>query len=77
MKKYEYKFVKVSGSPGVKKGIFCVAAKGAAFEACKEVILSQAADGWRLKQVVVPFNGKTGVYGARCYQVIFEREAEQ
>lgn len=76
MKKYEYKFVKVS-RPGVKKGIFYVTRRGAAFEACKEVILSEAANGWRLKQVVVPFNEKTGVYGAHCYQVIFEREVNK
>ncbi|WP_156563231.1 DUF4177 domain-containing protein [Clostridium paraputrificum] len=48
--------------------------KGETFEACKDVIIKEAENGWRLKQVVVPFNEKTGVYGTYCYQVIFERE---
>ena len=75
MKKYEYKFVKV---PVVseKKGIISIAYKGETFEARKNVIIQEAENGWRLKQVVVPFNEKTGVYGAYCYQVIFEREIE-
>lgn len=76
MKTYEYKFVEV---PVVveKKGVLTVAHKGDTFEACKEVIQTQAKDGWRLKQVVVPFNEKTGVYQATCYQVIFEKEVAQ
>lgn len=71
MKKYEYKFIKV---PLVtkKKGIVDVANKGETFEACKDVIIKEAQDGWRLKQVVVPFNEKNGVYGADCYQVILK-----
>ena len=48
--------------------------KGETFEACKDVIIKEAENGWRLKQVVVPFNEKSGVYGTYCYQVIFERE---
>lgn len=72
MKTYEYKFIKV---PLVtkKKGIIDVANKGETFEACKDVIIKEAQDGWRLKQVVVPFNEKSGVYGADCYQIIFEK----
>ncbi|MEG0452975.1 MAG: DUF4177 domain-containing protein [Coprobacillus sp.] len=75
MKKYEYKFVKV---PVVteKMGIMNVAHKGETFEACKEVINQESENGWRLKQVVVPFNEKSGVYGAECYQVIFEKEID-
>lgn len=72
---YKYKYVKVA-VVGEKKGIFFHVRKGDTFEACKEVINQEAAKGWRLKQVVVPFNEKTGVYGARCYQVIFEKEIE-
>ena len=73
MKKYEYKFVEV---PLVteKKCIMSIAHKGETFEACKDVIIKEAENGWRLKQVVVPFNEKSGVYGTYCYQVIFERE---
>ena len=75
MKKYEYTFVKV---PVVteKKGIVAIVHKGETFEACKEVIAKEAENGWRLKQVVVPFNEKSGVYGADCYQVIFEKEID-
>lgn len=73
IKRYEYKFVEV---PIVteKKGIVRVAHIGSTFEACKEVIQNEANNGWQLKQVVVPFNEKTGVYGTYCYQVIFEKE---
>ena len=75
MKKYEYKVVEV---PIVteKLGIINAAHKGDTFEACKEIIMKQAGDGWRLKQVVVPFNEKVGVYGAYGYQIIFEREID-
>lgn len=76
MKKYEYQFVKVP-LVSEKKGIVNIAHKGETFEACKEVIVSEASHGWRLKQVVVPFNEKSGVYGADCYQVIFEREIQE
>ncbi len=33
-----------------------------------------AEGGWRLRQVVTPFNEKAGVYAAMGYQIIFERE---
>lgn len=71
MKKYEYKFIKVE-----KESSFKVK-KGATFEKCKEIILEEAENGWRLKQVVVPFNEKTGGYGAYDYEIIFEREVEE
>lgn len=75
MKRYEYKFVEV---PVVtkKKGIVNIAHKGETFETCKEIIVKESENGWRLKQVVVPFNEKSGVYGADCYQVIFEKEVD-
>ncbi|MFQ6861805.1 MAG: DUF4177 domain-containing protein [Beduini sp.] len=75
MKKYEYKFIEV---PVVfeKKGIINIVHKGDTFEECKLVINKEAVNGWRLKQVVVPFNEKSGVYGANCYQVIFEKELD-
>lgn len=45
MKTYEYKFIKV---PLVtkKKGITDVANKGETFEACKDIIIKEAQDGW-------------------------------
>ncbi len=68
MKKYEYKFIEI----GLEKG-FKVSA-GATFEACKKVIIAEAEQGWRLKQVVTPINEKSGVNSPLCYQIIFERE---
>ena len=75
MKKYEYKFVKVP-IVAEKKGIMSIVHKGETFEACKDVIMKEAENGWRLKQVVVPFNEKSGVYGTDCYQIIFEKEKD-
>ena len=68
MKKYEYKFVEIPKRTGLK------VETGETFEECKKVIVAEAEQGWRLKQVVNPFNEKTGVYGSYCYQIIFERE---
>ena len=70
MKKYEYKFVEVTVKSGLKtKG-------GDAFDECKKIILQEAENGWRLNQVVAPFNEKMGMYAAAGYQIIFERVAE-
>lgn len=68
MKKYEYKFIEVPVKSGFK------VKAGDTFEACKELIVSEAEHGWRLKQVVTPFNEKMGVYGTLGYEIIFERE---
>ena len=68
MKKYEYKFVEVPKKRGLKIKI------GDTFEECKKIINSHSEQGWRLKQIVMPFNEKTGVFTASCYQIIFERE---
>lgn len=68
MKKYEYKFVEVSSRGGLKTKA------GDVFEECKEIILAEAENGWRLKQIVTPFNEKMGAYSALGYQIIFERE---
>lgn len=68
MKKYEYKFVEIPRKNGMK------VMTGETFEECKQVIIAEAEEGWRLKQVVTPFNEKTGVFVSYCYQIIFERE---
>lgn len=67
---YEYKFIEVpfDKSFGIKRGTY--------FDKCKEVINEQAKNGWRLKQVVIPANEKTGVAGAYSYQIIFEKEVK-
>lgn len=68
MKKYEYKFVEIPKRMGMK------VKTGDAFEECKQVIIAEAEQGWRLKQVVTPFDEKTGLFVSYCYQIIFERE---
>ena len=68
MKKYEYKFVEVPRINGIK------VKTGDTFEECKKVILLEAENGWRLKQIVTPFNERTGIFTSNCYQIIFERE---
>lgn len=70
MKRYEYKFVKVPAKSGFK------VKSGDTFNECKDIINAEAEKGWQLKQVVVPFSEKTGVYGTSCYEIIFEKEAE-
>jgi len=68
MQKYEYKFVEIQRKAGFK--VKC----GETFEECKQAIAAEAEQGWRLKQVVTPFNEKAGMYAPYCYQIIFERE---
>lgn len=68
--KYDYKFVEVPAKNGFK------VKPGDTFEECKKVILQEAENGWRLKQVVAPFHEKMGVYGIVGYQIIFEKNAE-
>ena len=55
MKKYEYKFVEIQRETGLK------VKTGDTFEKCKQVISKEAEQGWKLVQVVTPFNEKAGV----------------
>lgn len=66
MAQYEYKFVEIPRSTGF--------AKQDDFEKCKEAIVSEAKDGWRFKQIVVPYQEKCGAYFAKGYEIIFEQE---
>lgn len=70
--KYEYKFIEV---PLREKGF--KTKLGETFEICKEVIVEEADNGWRLKQIVIPANEKTGVAAPYCYQIIFERTIDK
>lgn len=63
---YEYKFVEIPRSKMLDKQDD--------FEQCKNAIVSQAKDGWRLKQVVVPYQEKSGAFFAKGYEIIFEKE---
>lgn len=67
---YEYKFIEVPLDKGFR------VKRGASFENCKEIIINEAKNGWRLKQIVTPVNEKTGVYTTYCYEIIFERQIE-
>lgn len=70
--KYEYKFLEV---PLVNQGF--KTKRGDSFNQCKDLIVEEAKNGWRLKQVVIPANEKTGIAGAYSYQIIFEKEIEE
>ena len=65
---YEYKFIEV---PLDRRFII---KRGVSFENCKEIIMSEAKNGWRLKQIIAPVNEKTGVYMPYSYQIIFEKK---
>ena len=69
--KYEYKFVEV---PLRENGWGTQANE--AFEKCKEIIAAEANNGWRLKQVVIPANERTGLFIPYCYQIIFEKKRQ-
>lgn len=70
--KYEYKFVEV---PLREKGF--KTKLGETFDRCKEIIVEESNSGWRLKQIVIPANEKTGVAAPYCYQIIFEKSIEE
>lgn len=65
MKKYEYKFIEVNAKRGLKDKA------GDTFDECKRIITAESENGWRLKQVVTPFNEKLGINSAMGYQIIF------
>lgn len=66
--KYEYKFVEVP-----LRGNGFKTKQGDSFEICKDVITEEANNGWRLKEIFIPPNEKTGISVPYNYQVIFER----
>lgn len=66
--RYEYKFIEVQ----LRENGFKTK-QGDAFERCKEVIIEEANNGWRLKQIVIPANEKTGISAPYSYQVVFEK----
>lgn len=67
---YEYKFIEVPLNTGFKSKT------GDAFQECKNIIIQEAKNGWRLKQIIMPANEKTGMYTVYCYQIIFEKEVK-
>lgn len=66
MAQYEYKFVEIPRSS--------TSGKQDDFEKCKDVIVTETKNGWRFKQVVVPYRERFGAYFAKGYEIIFEKE---
>ena len=66
-KKYAYRFIEVPKHCGRD------VQPGDTFAECKRIILAEAEQGWRLKQIVTPFHEKAGVSAAYCYQIILEK----
>ena len=71
--KYEYKFTEVP----LRENGFKKAKIGDGFNKCKEIIIEEAANGWKLNQIVIPANEKMGVAVPYCYEIIFERVIEE
>ncbi|WP_100065545.1 DUF4177 domain-containing protein [Miniphocaeibacter massiliensis] len=69
MKKYEYKFIRVERDKGFN------IKPGDTFEKCKDIIIKEGENGWKLNQVVEVFNEKSGVNSYLGYEIIFERES--
>lgn len=68
MAPYEYKFVEVPRSTRFTKQND--------FERCKDIITSEINNGWRLKQVITPYQEKSGVFFPKGYEIIFEKEID-
>lgn len=66
--KYEYKFVEVQ----LRENGFKTK-QGDSFNKCKEIIIEEANNGWRFKQIFIPANEKTGIPVPYSYQIIFEK----
>lgn len=74
MTQFEYKFVQVSRSPKFakqKERLNCDD-----FKKCEDIITLEAKNGWRLKQVVVPYQERFGLFAAKGYEIILEKEIE-
>ncbi len=65
---YEYTSVEVPLSRKLKTR------KGDTFKTCMEIIHKYARNGWRLVQVVIPANEKTGIATQFAYEILFEKK---
>lgn len=68
MGKFDYKFVEVPFDGDLKAG------NAHTFERCKEVIIKEAAGGWRLIQIISHAGDKKTLVGHCCYEIILEKE---
>lgn len=67
---YLYKSVSVPIERNLK------AKTGDGFKSVMELVDRYTKEGWRLVQIVIPPNEKTGVVSAYAYEIIFEKTAE-
>lgn len=67
MRQFEYKFVEISSDGNLKNGT------GETFERCKRVISDEAAEGWRLVQIVNQAERKN-LCGSYQFEIVLERE---
>lgn len=68
MGKFDYKFVEVPLDGNLKTG------NVETFERCKEIIMKEAAEGWRLVQIISPGSDKKPLCGNCSYEIVLERE---
>lgn len=64
---YKYEFVDVETQNSLKDS------KDKGFEKCKSIINQYAEEGWRLVQIVEPYNEKMGVMRPFKYTIVFEK----
>ncbi len=72
MAQYEYKFIEVPRSPKFAKQADRLSSDD--FKKCEDIIVREAKSGWRLKQVVVPYQERFGLFTAKGYEIILEKE---
>ena len=68
MGKFDYKFVEVPFDGNLKTGNL------ETFERCKEIIMNEAADGWRLIQIISPAGEKKSLRGSCSYEIVLEKD---
>ena len=67
MGKFDYKFVEVPLDGNLKNGNM------ETLERCKEIIMSEAAQGWRLIQIISPAGERRMISGG-SYEIVLEKE---
>ena len=70
MGKFDYKFVEVPCDGNLKNG------NTETLERCKEIIMNEAAQGWRLIQIISPAGERRMISGG-CYEIVLERKTEE
>lgn len=68
MGKYNYKFVEVPFEGDLKTDGREI------FQKCKEIIITESAQGWRLIQIVTPDASKKCLGSKCCYEIVLEQE---